>query len=233
MVKLSGEILSMSSSSDPYPTVEAKLGITRRCLKIIAHSNCRLQVTTKSDIITRDVDLLEKIPCTVAITITTNDDKIANLIEPKAPSPTKRLEAVKTLTEHGIPVIARIDPVIPLLTDNPADLIHTLGRLGVKHITSSTYKVKADNWMRLTETLPETAEKLSSFYFEQGEKVAGNRLLPKALRFKLMKNIRDIAEENGMRFGVCREGMIELNTARCDGSWLLPKAKEDSQSKLM
>jgi DNA repair photolyase len=223
----------MSTSSDPYPTVEEELGYTRQCLKIVAQSNCRLQVFTKSDIVARDADLLSQIPCTVALTITTDDDKLAAIIEPKAPAPSKRLKAIQTLTAHGIPVIVRVDPIVPTLNDNPATLIRSLAELGVKHITSSTYKVKPDNWMRLTQALPETAQKFRPLYFEQGETQAGNRLLSHELRFKLMKNIHDLTQANVMRFGTCREGLPELNTAQCDGSWLLPKAKETPQCRLV
>lgn len=232
--KLNGEILAMSNSSDPYPTAEAQLGLTRQCLKIISQSNCRLQVFTKSDLVARDADLLGQMPSMVAITITTNDDHLAAVIEPKAPPPSRRLKAIQTLTAHGIPVIARIDPIIPTLNDNPTQLIKTLASLGVKHITSSTYKVKQDNWMRLTEALPETAEKLHSLYYRQGETQASNRLLPIEFRLKLMRQVRDAAEAQGMRFGTCRENLAELNTAPCDGSWLLPKpkAKETAQCRL-
>jgi DNA repair photolyase len=230
--RLSGEILAMSTSSDPYPTVEAELGLTRQCLKIIGQSNCRLQVFTKSDIIARDVDLLSEMPCMVALTITTSDDDLAAVIEPHAPSSSKRIRAAETLLSHGVPVVVRVDPVIPTLNDDPSELLSTLAGIGVKHITSSTYKVKADNWMRLTEALPETAEKLYPLYFQQEEKAAGNRLLPKDFRFKLLKNMRDLSERNGMRFGVCREGFGELSTAGCDGSWLLPVAKEAKQCRI-
>ncbi len=225
-VQLRGEILAMSSSSDPYPTVESELGLTRQCLKIIAESNFRLEVFTKSDIVARDADLLGNMPCMVAITITTLDDHLAQIIEPKAPPPHKRLKAVETLVSRGIPVAVRVDPIIPFLNDNPSELISTLSSLGVKHITTSTYKVKHDNWMRLTHALPETAEKLAPLYFKEGEKANGSILLPRDTRVKLMKNMRDLADSNGMRFGACREGFGELNTASCDGSWLLPKTKE-------
>jgi DNA repair photolyase len=181
----------------------------------------------------RDVDLLSEMPCTVALTITTLDDKLASVIEPNAPSSSKRLRTAETLVSHAVPVVVRVDPVIPFLNDNPSELLSTLAGLGVKHITSSTYKVKADNWMRLTQALPETVEKLYPLYFKQGEKAAGNRLLPKDFRFKLMKNMRDLSERNGMRFGVCREGLSELNTAGCDGSWLLPAAKEAKQCRIV
>jgi len=229
---LRGDILVMSGSSDPYPTVETELGLTRQCLKIFTQNNCRLQVFTKSDIVARDADLFALIPCTVALTITTNDDELAHIIEPRAPPPSKRLKAIETLTAHNIPVIVRIDPIIPTLNDNPVELLMILSELGVKHITSSTYKVKTDNWMRLTQELPETAEKLHPLYFKDCETVAGNKLLPRELRLELMKKIRNLAENHDMRFGVCREGLSELNTAQCDGSWLMPTTKEAPQCRL-
>ncbi len=222
----------MASSSDPYPTVESELGLTRQCLKIIAGSSCRLQVFTKSDVVARDTDLLAAIPCTVALTITTLDDELAKVIESNAPPPSKRLKAIEKLVSRGVPVTVRVDPVIPFLNDEPVKLLSVLSSLGVKHITSSTYKVKPDNWKRLTNALPKTAEKLAPLYFKQGERVGGNTLLPKELRIKLMKNMQEQALANGMKFGVCREGIAGLNTAPCDGSWLLPKAREASQCRI-
>jgi len=119
----------------------------------------------------------------------------------------------------------RIDPIIPLVNDQPQKLIATLASIGVKHITCSTYKAKADNWMRLTAVMPQVVEKLKPLYFAQGERIGGSALLPKDLRYKILKGIRDLAEANGLKFGVCREGLAQLNTASCDGSWLLPKPK--------
>ena len=223
--KLKGEIISISNSSDPYPKAEASTGLTRRCLEVLAESNCRIQIITKSNLVVRDDDLLSKIPSTVALTITTDDDQVAKLLEPNAPTPSQRLRAAQDLISQGIPVSVRIDPIIPFVNDQPQKLIATLASLGVKHITSSTYKAKPDNWKRLSQAMPQVAEKLKPLYFQQGERVGGNTLLPKDLRFRLMKNIRDLAVANGMKFGVCREGLAQLNTAACDGSWLMPKAK--------
>ena len=227
--KLKGETISIANSSDPYPRAEASIGLTRRCLEILTESNCKIQIITKSNIVTRDDDLLRKIPSTVALTITTEDDNLAKLIEPCAPSPSQRLRAAQDLIKAGIPVSVRIDPIIPLVNDQPQKLIAELANIGVKHITCSTYKAKADNWMRLTQAMPKIAEKLKPLYFQQGEKIGGSTLLPKDLRFKLLKDIRDLAEANGMKFGVCREGLAQLNTAACDGSWLMPKAKGAKQ----
>jgi DNA repair photolyase len=223
--KLNGETISLSNSSDPYPRVEASEGVTRRCLEILAESKCKIQIITKSNLVTRDDDLLSNVPSTVALTMTTEDDHLARLIEPFAPLPSLRLRAAQDLVRAGIPVSVRLDPIIPLVNDQPEELIADLECIGVKHLTCSTYKAKPDNWVRLTQALPQVAEKLKPLYFQQGEKIGGNTLLPREVRFKLLKSVRDLAVAHGMRFGVCREGLTELNTAPCDGSWLLPKAK--------
>jgi DNA repair photolyase len=220
--KLKGEIVSIANSSDPYPRMEAEQCLTRICLAILIQHDCRIQIITKSTLVTRDTDLLSKVPCTVALTITTEDNDTAKLIEPYAPPSTERLKTVEALISKGIPVSVRIDPIIPFVNDNPESLIATLASMGVKHMTSSTYKMKRDNWQRFAMAMPKAAEKLKPLYFDEGEKVGGYTLLPKALRLKLMSTVRRIAKENGMRFGVCRENLSQLNTATCDGSWLLP-----------
>lgn len=220
--KLKGEIVSISNSSDPYPRVEANTRLMRRCLEILVESNCRLQIITKSNIVARDCDLLIQVPSAVALTITTEDDGLAKVIEPHAPSTTERIHAAQELIGQGIPVSVRIDPIIPLVNEDPRKLITTLASIGVRHVTSSTYKPKPDNWRRLSQALPGVAEKLKPLYFQQGERLGGNTLLPKELRLKLLSNIRDLTLETGMAFGVCREGLPELNTATCDGSWLIP-----------
>jgi len=215
--KLKGEIVSISNSSDPYPPIEANTGLTRRCLEILAESNCRIQIITKSKIVTRDDDLLAKAPSAVALTITTDDDGLAKVLEPHAPSASERLRAAQDLLAKGIPVSVRIDPIIPFVNEEPRRLIATLADIGVRHITSSTYKPKPDNWRRLSQALPKTAEKLKPLYFQQGERIGGNTLLPKDLRLKLLSGVRELALAKGMKFGVCREGLPQLNTAACDG----------------
>jgi DNA repair photolyase len=222
--KLRGETISIANSSDPYPRVEASAGLTRRCLEVLVTSNCRIQIITKSNLVARDADLLGKVPSTVALTITTDDDALARVIEPFAPLSSQRIRAAQDLIKAGIPVSVRIDPLIPIVNDQPKKLLAELASIGVKHITASTYKAKPDNWLRLTKALPWLAEKLKPLYF-QGERIGGSTLLPREFRFKLLKGIRDLVLVNGLRFGVCREGLAELNTAPCDGSWLLRKAR--------
>ncbi|MCL1970370.1 MAG: radical SAM protein [Candidatus Bathyarchaeota archaeon] len=219
--KLRGEIISLSNSSDPYPRTEQYTGLTRRCLELLVKSNCRIQIVTKSNLVVRDDDLLKQVPSTVAFTITTDDDKLAKTLEPNAPSPSQRLSAAEDLISQDIPVSVRIDPIIPFINDQPQKLVKTLAAIGVKHITCSTYKAKADNWKRLSTTLPDVAKKLEPLYFKEGERVGGNILLPKELRLKILKNVRDIAAAEGLKFSCCREGLERLNTESCDGTWLL------------
>jgi len=219
--KLKGEIVSIANSSDPYPRLEAEKGLTRECLKVLSRQECKIQIITKSTIVRRDADLLSKVPTTVAITITTDDEEVSKMLEPNAPLPSERLKTVEALIAKGIAVSVRVDPVIPFLNDSPTRLLAKLAEMGVKHVTCSTYKVKRDNWQRFSASLPLVAEKLKPLYFDKGEKVGGSMLLPKDMRYSLMKNLRDQVLSLGLRFGVCREGMSELNTGPCDGSWLL------------
>jgi DNA repair photolyase len=221
--KLCGETISIANSSDPYPRAEASEGTTRRCLEILAESNCKIQIITKSNLVARDEDLLCRVPATVALTITTDDDGLAQIIEPFAPPPSQRLRAAQDLIKAGVPVSVRIDPIIPFFNDQPQKLIAALACIGVKHVTAATYKAKPDNWSRLCQALPKVAEQLKPLYFELGQRVGGSVLLPKNFRFKLLKGVRDVVLAEGMKFGVCREGLSELNTAPCDGSWLMPR----------
>ncbi len=216
--RLRGELISIANSSDPYPSIEKNLNLTRQCLKILSQQPCRVQIITKSALVERDKDILRTMNAVVAFTITTEDDDLSKQLEPKAPSPSKRMQVIEQLTQANIPVCVRIDPIIPSLNDNPEKLIKTLAALRVKHITSSSYKVKPDNWNRLRQAFPKTASKLESLYFAKGERMGGYRYLPKELRYTLMKNVRELAEMAGMTFGTCREGFAQLNTSACDGA---------------
>jgi len=223
--KLTGEVISIANSSDPYPCLEAKNKLTRNCLKILSKNDCLIQIVTKSTIVTRDIDLLTMFPCTVSLTITSDDDTLTSLIEPNAPLASERLKAIEKLVAHNIPVSVRVDPIIPLLNDKPDSLIAKLSDLGVKHITSSIYKVKLDNWKRFSEKLPYISKRIKPLYFERGETIGTYFFIQKDLRLKILKNIKGMVQKKGMSFGVCREGFQYLNTASCDGQSLFPSKR--------
>ena len=143
--KLRGELISISNSSDPYPNIEEENGLTRKCLEILSRHECKIQIVTKSPLVTRDIDLLRKMRCMVAFSITTGDDELSRRLEPRAPVSSERLEAIEALVKKDIPVAVRIDPIIPFLNDKPKKLIESLASLGVSHITSSTCKIRPDD----------------------------------------------------------------------------------------
>jgi len=211
--------ITMSNSSDPYQPIEREYKITRKVLKML--SEFKVQIITKSDLVTRDSDLLSQMKAAVAITVTTLDEELAGKLEPLAPSPHDRLKAMEHLISHGIPVSARIDPIIPYINENAEELVKELSHIGVKHITSSTFKPRYDSWRRLRETFPEETEKLHSLYFDKGERKQNSSYLPEGLRLKLMKGVRQACKKHSISFATCREG-LNINTAEsCDGIHLI------------
>ncbi len=216
--------ISMSNSSDPYPKVERELRITRGALNLMRRYDFSLLMLTKSDIVVRDIDVLENIRSVVAITITTLDENLANKLEPMAPSPERRLRALEKLSGTGIKTIVRLDPVIPGINDNEEEIrkmVRVFADMGVRQIISSTYKAKPDNFRRVAGVFKDQAERLHRIYYENGEMVRGIRYAPRDLRLKILKRIRDASLKYGLDFSVCREG-LPLNTAStCDGSHML------------
>jgi DNA repair photolyase len=215
--------VSIANSSDPYQHLEERYKLTREALKIFSHHDFKIMIITKSDLVIRDIDILKNSKVAVSITITTLDKEKAKKLEPYAPNPERRLEALRILSESNIPTIARIDPIIPFINDcEIEDIVKEVASVGVKHIVSSTYKVRMDNWRRMNKAFPEEMERLKNLYFKYGERYKGYYYLPRNYRYILMKKVFEEAKKNNLTFAICREGFIEFNTAKsCDGSHLI------------
>ncbi|WP_119066043.1 PA0069 family radical SAM protein [Rubrobacter indicoceani] len=114
--------IALSVATDCYQTIEKKLKITRRCLEVLAEFRNPVAVVTKNHLVTRDVDLLQKLAkygaASVSISLTTLDDELRRRMEPRTSSPRRRLAAMEKLSEAGIPVSVLVAPVIPGLTDH-------------------------------------------------------------------------------------------------------------------
>ncbi|MEM4708541.1 MAG: radical SAM protein [Fervidicoccaceae archaeon] len=220
-------IVEMSTSSDPYPPIEDKLRLTRQTLKELFRRGFRVLITTKSSLVTRDVDLLSANRSAVMITITTLDERLSKVIEPGAPLPSERLLALKELAKKGVPVGARVDPVIPFVNDDPAEfslLVEKLQEVGVKHVVTSTYKAKPDSYRRIVSALPELEDKLRNIYFKGKTYVSGYYYLSLDVRMNLLRPVVNSARKLGLSYATCREGLVtkEFFSARsCDGSHLL------------
>src|SRR5579864_8901864 len=121
------EYIALGTATDPYQPAERRFARTRSMLEVFARERGRrLGITTKSDLILRDTDLLCEIArgnvLSINMTITTLDEKLARLLEPRAPRPALRLGAVRRLSQAGLSVGVFPNPIMPLLTDGERQL---------------------------------------------------------------------------------------------------------------
>jgi DNA repair photolyase len=122
-----GEAIALGTATDPYQPAERRYEVTRTILEEFArHSGYELGIVTKSNLIVRDLDLLRDVAklnrLSVHVTITTPNAELARILEPRAPRPDLRLDAVRTLSAAGLRVGLSCSPVVPGITDSPADL---------------------------------------------------------------------------------------------------------------
>jgi DNA repair photolyase len=114
--------IAMGTNTDPYQPTEKKLRITRSILEVLRDFNHPVGIVTKNALITRDLDILAPMAehglAKVALSITTLDRKLARAMEPRASTPPRRLQALKTLREAGVPTGVMFAPVIPALNDD-------------------------------------------------------------------------------------------------------------------
>ncbi|UZK67216.1 PA0069 family radical SAM protein [Sphingomonas sp. M1-B02] len=122
--------IAFGTNTDPYQPIEAKWRITRGCIEVLAECDHPITITTKSDRVVRDIDLLAPMAAkglaAVMISVTSLDPRVAMTVEPRAPHPEKRLAAMRKLSDAGIPVFVSMSPVIPQITDH--EMEHILER---------------------------------------------------------------------------------------------------------
>ncbi len=123
---------------DPYQPAEANYGLTRSALGILGKAGFSVSVATKSDLVTRDIDVLQDVQdATVEITVTTLDENAARFFEPGAPSMDKRFEAMERLVKAGVRTGAFFGPVLPFFSDRAdkvEQLFEKLSRTGVRRV---------------------------------------------------------------------------------------------------
>src|ERR1700757_984701 len=122
-----GEAIALGTATDPYQPAERRYEVTRGILEEFArHRGFELGIVTKSNLIVRDVDLLRRVSehnqLFVNITITTVNNDLARILEPRAPRPDLRLEAIRQLNLAGVAAGVICAPVLPGITDSPRDL---------------------------------------------------------------------------------------------------------------
>lgn len=119
-------MIGTGAMSDPYLHLEKVLGNTRKCLEVIDHYGFGLAIQTKSDLILRDLDLLKSInrksKCVVQMTLTTYDEELCKIIEPKVCTTKRRVEVLKILRDAEIPTVVWMTPILPFINDTQENI---------------------------------------------------------------------------------------------------------------
>lgn len=132
------QVLGVSGVTDAYQPIERKLGLTRRCLEVLAECRNPVTVVTKSRLVARDADLLGELArrdcASVLISVTTLDPAVHRAMEPRTPRPALRLAAIEALARAGVPVGVLVAPVVPGLTDHEIPrILEAVANAGASH----------------------------------------------------------------------------------------------------
>ncbi len=125
--KYSPKVIAIGTNTDPYQPIERKYEVMRGILEVLERAGHPVGIVTKSALVTRDIDILSRMAkrnlVKVALSVTTLDPTLARTMEPRASTPPKRLEALRLLSQAGIPSTVMVAPVIPALNDSEIERI--------------------------------------------------------------------------------------------------------------
>jgi DNA repair photolyase len=198
-----GEEIALGTATDPYQPIERTLEITRAILTEFArHSGLELGIVTKSALVVRDIDLLREISrnnhITVNVTVTTTGADLARILEPRAPRPDLRLEALKKLREAGVPAGVICAPVLPGITDSPKQLeavVRAAAEAGACYIYANPLFLKPCSAAVFVPFLKEHFPQLVSDYERRFKERA---FLPAAYRKRISELIGKLREKYGI-----------------------------------
>jgi DNA repair photolyase len=146
-----GSVL-IGTVTDAYQPLERELGLTRAVLGTLSGEGFDVSILTKSDLVVRDVDVLRELGnCAVDLTITSLDDDVRAALEPGAPSPARRLEALRVLHDNGVRTYVSVAPALPTFTNLRA--IFEAVRGFADGVRGESLNVRAVDWGRLEAAL--------------------------------------------------------------------------------
>lgn len=149
--KKTGVVL-LGSVTDAYQPLERKYALTRGILRELATAGFPVSILTKSDLVVRDIDILKSFEsCSAGLTITTMDDSVRAIIEPRTASAGRRVDALRQLHESGIPTYVFIGPILPGITDLRAIFSSVVGL--VDTVWGEALNIRAGNWKNLEATI--------------------------------------------------------------------------------
>jgi len=206
-----GEDIALGTATDPYQPAERKFEVTRGILEEFArHTDLNIGIVTKSDMILRDIDLLKDVSrknrLFINITVTTMNADLARILEPRAPRPDLRLDAVNRLTRAGLEAGVICAPVLPGITDAPKDLealVAATAQVNGKYIFANPLFLKpcsAAVFMPFLEKeFPHLAESYHLRYQDSAflPKAYGSRLSQLMQRLRAKYGIKNSYERSG------------------------------------
>ena len=201
-VKL-GEGIAIGTATDPYQPAERRFEVTRAILEELSrHSGLEIGIVTKSNMVTRDVEILRRVAehnrVHVSLTVTTIDTDLARILEPRAPRPDLRLEAVRQLNLAGVDAGVNCAPVLPEITDRPSDLdslVKAASEAGAKTIFASPLFLKPCS---AAVFLPFLAEHFPSLVERYRQRYADNAFLPKGYSERLSRLMENLKQKYGI-----------------------------------
>jgi DNA repair photolyase len=198
-----GEEIAIGTATDPYQPAEKRFEVTRGILEELArHEGLELGIITKSNLVVRDLELLREVNdrnrLHVSLTITTMDVKLARILEPRAPRPDLRMEAVKQLAAAGIRTGISCSPVLPGITDSVKNLesvVKTAAEAGAKGIFANPLFLKPCSAAVFMPFLEKEFPKLYEDYRTRYEKHA---FLPRAYHQRISELMKRLRQKHGL-----------------------------------
>jgi DNA repair photolyase len=129
--------IAIGTNTDPYQPIERRYEVMRRILEVLERAGHPVGIVTKSALVLRDIDILSRMAernlVKVALSVTTLDPALARIMEPRAATPTRRLEALRQLSAAGIPTTAMVAPIIPAINDAEIErILDAASEAGIK-----------------------------------------------------------------------------------------------------
>ncbi|HZD32287.1 MAG TPA: radical SAM protein [Candidatus Angelobacter sp.] len=208
-----GEQIAMGTATDPYQPAEKRFEVTRGILEEMArHRGLELSIVTKSDMVVRDIDLLREVAqhngLYINVTVTTADAKLARILEPRAPRPDLRLQAVSKLVEAGLNAGVICSPVLPGITDSTASLegvVRGAKEAGARYVYSNALFLKPSSASVFLPFLEKEFPQLVESYRKRYERGA---FVSKAYRERLAAVMSALRRKHGMKKQVVDRGTV-------------------------
>lgn len=165
--------VAIGTATDPYQPLEAKERITRRCLEVLLEAGQAVTITTKSPLVTRDLDLLQAFAAyggiRVHLTVTVLEADLWRLLEPMTPRPDSRLAALADLRAAGVPASLFLAPVVPAIGEREAlRVLDAAADVGAEHVMAQPLRLSSGvrTWLlpRIASSLPQGTRELERLY---------------------------------------------------------------------